>query len=57
MTIPAWLGPVFGVGAIVVLPIIYGVLGLIGGAIAAALYNLFSGMVGGIELDLQPISH
>ena len=50
--VPAWLGPVF-----VVLPIIYGVLGLIGGAIAAALYNLFSGMVGGVELDLQTISH
>ena len=55
--VPAWLGPVFGVGAIVVLPIIYGVMGLIGGAIAAALYNLFSGMVGGVELDLQTISH
>ena len=55
--VPAWLGPAFGVGAIVVLPIIYGVLGLIGGAIAAALYNLFSGMVGGMELDLQPMSH
>ncbi len=35
--VPTWLGPVFGVGAIVVLPIIYGVMGLIGGAIAAAL--------------------
>ena len=54
--VPAWLGPVFGVGAIVVLPIIYGVMGLIGGAIAAALYNLFSGMVGGVELDLQSSS-
>ena len=50
---PAWLGAVFGVGAVVLLPIFYGLLGLIGGAIMAALYNLFAGMVGGIELDLQ----
>lgn len=51
---PAWLGPVFGVGAIVFLPICYGLLGAIGGAIGAFLYNMFSGMVGGIELDLRP---
>jgi predicted porin len=54
--VPSWFVPMFGVGAIVVLPIIYGIMGLIGGAIAAALYNLFSGMVGGVELDLQSVA-
>ena len=44
----------FGVGAIIFLPIFYGLLGLIGGAIAAALYNLFAGMFGGIHLEVEP---
>lgn len=43
----------FGVGAIVVLPIFYGVIGFIGSLIMAALYNLVAGMVGGIEVDVQ----
>ena len=47
------LGMLFGVGAIIFLPICYGVLGLLGGAIGAALYNVFAGMLGGIELDIQ----
>ncbi|HYT69087.1 MAG TPA: hypothetical protein VEL51_21875 [Vicinamibacterales bacterium] len=47
------LGALFGVGAIIILPIMYGVIGLIGGAIGAALYNLFAGMFGGIELEIQ----
>jgi len=48
-----WLGPIFVIGAIVFLPILYGVIGLIAGAISAALYNLFSGLVGGLELEVQ----
>src|SRR5688572_27179154 len=47
------LGALFGVGAIVLLPIFYGVLGIIMGALTAALYNLFAGLFGGIELDIQ----
>jgi hypothetical protein len=43
-----------GVGAIIVLPIVYGVLGLIGGAIGAGIYNLAAGMMGGLELELNP---
>jgi hypothetical protein len=49
----AILGPIFGVGAIVVLPLIYGVMGLIAGALGALLYNLFAGMVGGVELHTE----
>jgi hypothetical protein len=47
------LSAVFGVGAIVILPICYGIAGLVGGAISAALYNLFAGMFGGIEVEIQ----
>ena len=46
-------GMLFGVGAIVVLPIFYGVLGFIVSLISAALYNLIAGWVGGVELDVQ----
>jgi hypothetical protein len=44
----------FGVSAIILFPIFYGVLGLLGGAIGAALYNLFAGMLGGVELETEP---
>jgi hypothetical protein len=50
---PAWLGAVFGVGAIIALPIFYGLLGLIMGAFMAWLYNVVSGMVGGVVIDVQ----
>jgi hypothetical protein len=50
---PAWFGAVFGVGAIVFLPILYGVLGVVMGAITAALYNLVARMVGGVRIDVQ----
>jgi len=53
---PTWLGPVLGAGAVVLLPVIYGVMGLLTGAISAALYNFFSGLVGGLQLEIQPTS-
>ena len=42
---------VFGAGAIILLPIFYGIGGFIGGAISAALYNLVAQFVGGLELE------
>src|SRR3954451_21558587 len=47
-------GAGIGVGAIVLFPIIYGVLVVVGGALTAWLYNIFAGMVGGIEVQLEP---
>jgi hypothetical protein len=41
----------FGVAAIVVFPILYGIFGFIGGLISGALYNVFAGMVGGVEIE------
>ena len=49
----AFIGPLCGVGAIIALPIMYGVMGLIGGAIGALLYNAFAALVGGVELDVE----
>ena len=49
----SFLGPMLGVGAVVALPIFNGVMGLIGGAIGAVLYNLFAGMVGGVQVELE----
>lgn len=49
----ALFGAVFGVGAVIVLPVFYGVIGLVAGALGAWLYNVFAGVVGGIELQLE----
>ena len=45
--------PMFGAGAIVILPILYGGLGFVATLIAAWVYNVVAGIVGGIELDVQ----
>jgi hypothetical protein len=50
----ALFGAMFGVGAIVALPLFYGVLGVVIGALSAWLYNVFAGVVGGIEVQLEP---
>jgi len=43
----------FGVGAVIILPIVYGCIGFVGGLIAAPLYNLVAKVVGGIEVELS----
>jgi len=43
----------FGVGAIIALPIFYGVLGFIVSFIAALLFNVASGLTGGIEIETR----
>ena len=50
---PPFLAGVFGVGAIIILPIFYGVMGICAGAIGAALYNLLAGFVGGVTVDAE----
>ena len=47
------MGALIGVGAIIVFPILYGCIGFVGTLIAAALYNLVAGWVGGIEIEVQ----
>jgi hypothetical protein len=42
-----------GIVMAVLMPVIYGVMGFITGAIGAALYNLFAKRVGGFELEFE----
>jgi len=49
----ALFGAIFGVGAVILLPIMYGVFGALGAMLAAALYNLTAGVVGGVELTIE----
>lgn len=45
-------GLVFGVGAVIFIPLVYGTLGFVGGLIAALVYNLIAGLVGGVEIEV-----
>ena len=51
--LPGWAGGLFGVGAVIFLPICYGVFGAIGGAITAVMYNFIAGMVGGLSVETE----
>jgi hypothetical protein len=44
---------IFGLGAIILLPIFYGVCAFIGALIGAVVYNFAAGIVGGVEIDVQ----
>jgi hypothetical protein len=46
-------GLLFGAGAIIVLPLFYGCVSFISGAIMAVIYNLAAGWVGGIEVETR----
>lgn len=47
------IGAMFGVGAIVFFPIVYGVIGFLAGVIGGLLYNVIAGLVGGIRLEVD----
>jgi len=48
------VGPiVIGVLMMIGFPIFYGVMGFVGGAIGALIYNIAAGVVGGIRLELE----
>lgn len=42
-----------GLAAVVVFPIMYGLMGFIGGLLSAVFYNLAARFVGGVELDVE----
>ena len=52
----AVFGLIFGVGAVIILPLFYGVIGAIFAAIGAAFYNLLAGFVGGLEIEVESLS-
>jgi hypothetical protein len=49
----AALGALFGMGAIVLFPLLYGGGGFLATLLGAWLYNLVAGFVGGVEMDIQ----
>jgi len=49
----AGLGAGIFLAGLCALPICYGSIGFIGGAIAAAIYNVVAGFLGGLELELS----
>ena len=48
-----FLGMLFGAGAVIVLPLFYGVLGFVTTLIGAVLYNAIAAVVGGVEIEVQ----
>ena len=46
-------GMLFGVGAIIIMPICYGIIGFIVSFISAALFNVAAGMTGGVEVETR----
>jgi hypothetical protein len=51
-TMPRGFGMFFGVIAIVVVPIVWAILGFIGGIIVAFIYNVLAGWIGGVKIEL-----
>lgn len=49
----AVLGAFFGVGAVILLPIFYGVLGFLMTLLMAALFNMTARIVGGLTIDVS----
>ena len=49
----AFFGALFGVGAIILLPIFYGCMAFVMTLIQAALFNIAVGIVGGIEIEAR----
>jgi hypothetical protein len=48
------LAGVFGVVFAILMPVFYGAIGFVSGAISGLLYNLFAKWVGGFEFELEP---
>lgn len=46
-------GALFGLGAVVVLPILYGAMGFVLGLLVAAVYNFAARAIGGLELEVE----
>jgi hypothetical protein len=50
---PTFITGLFGIGAVIFMPIFYGIVGFLSGLIAAWLYNVIAGWIGGIEIEFE----
>lgn len=48
-------GVVVGIVAMIGIPIFYGIVGFVGGAIGAFVYNVFARFVGGVEIEVENV--
>jgi hypothetical protein len=48
-------GALFGVGAVIFLPIVYGGLGFVMSLVMAGLYNVVARWVGGVEIQIEQV--
>jgi hypothetical protein len=48
----AW-AMIFGVGAIIIVPIFYGLIGFVSGGLMAWIYNMAAGVMGGVEIEIS----
>ena len=51
---PAGAGVVLGIVALIFVPVVYGLMGFIGGILTSAIYNLIASFIGGIEIEYSP---
>jgi hypothetical protein len=47
------VGLMSGFGAMITIPIIYAMIGYVGGVILAVVFNGVTGLVGGLEIDIE----
>ncbi|HET8531653.1 MAG TPA: hypothetical protein VFO08_10925 [Methylomirabilota bacterium] len=50
---PGPVGALFGIAAVVFIPVVYGIMGFLMTLVIAALYNGLAKLVGGVEIDLR----
>ncbi len=46
-------GVIFGAAAVVVLPLLYACVGVVGALVGAVLFNLAAGWVGGVQIETE----
>lgn len=51
--VPALLGLLMGGGAVIALPLFYGIFGFIGGLLVGTIYNFAARTVGGLEIEVS----
>jgi hypothetical protein len=44
---------IFGIGTVIVFPVIYGIMGFISGVLIGLFYNFISGYTGGMEMEVE----
>lgn len=49
-------GALFGVGAIVLIPLFYAIIGFVGGVIIGLIYNLVASVTGGLEMHFEKVA-